>query len=146
MNLSNTSIGTFIKVAVAKEFLLPFSSYYAYPFTVEYYIGTADLRGVGGRKNGSWIRESTKMPYNFTAGGALVFHAIVALISCVYYVPSIERAESNIGKRIKRWEFTSSSEGEATCAKTNQRSILPCKLCSNFFASLSLFVMLDLII
>lgn len=54
MNLSNTSIGTFIKVAVAKEFLLPFSSYYAYPFTVEYYIGTADLRGVlGGRKNGS---------------------------------------------------------------------------------------------
>lgn len=43
MNLSSTLIGAFIKVAATKEFLLPFSSYYAYPFTVEYYIGTADL-------------------------------------------------------------------------------------------------------
>lgn len=115
--LPNTSIDTYIKVAAAGEFLLPFSPYYAYPFTAEYYIGTADLRGVpGGRKNGSWIRESTKkMPYNFTAAGALVFHAIVALVSRVYYGPSIGRAESNIGwyKRIKRRKFTSPDEGAA---------------------------------
>lgn len=37
------------------------------------------------------------MPYNFTAAGALVFRAIVALISRVHYGPSIERVESNIG-------------------------------------------------
>jgi len=87
----------------------------------EYYIGTTDLRGVlGDRKNGPWIRESTKkMPYNFTAADALVFRAIVALISRVYYGPSIEWVESNIGryKRIKRWEFTSSRASEAMCAK-----------------------------
>lgn len=100
LDLPNTSIDTFIKIAAAKEFLLPFSSYYAYSFTAEYYIGTADLRGVrGGRKNGLWIRESTKkMLYNFTAAGAPVFHAIVALISRAYYGPSIERAKSNISR------------------------------------------------
>lgn len=112
------SIDTFIKVATAEEFLLPFSPYYAYPFTAEYYIGTADLRGVpGGRKNAWWIRESTKkMPYNFTATGALVFRPIVALVSRVYYGPSIGRAESNIGryKRIKQREFTSPDEGAAS--------------------------------
>jgi len=55
------------------------------------------------------------MPYNFTAAGALVFRAIVALVSRVYYGPSIGRAESNIGryKRIKR-EFTSADEGAAS--------------------------------
>jgi hypothetical protein len=51
-HLPNTSIDTFIKIAAAEEFLLPFFPYYAYPFTAEYYIGTADLRRVpGGRKN-----------------------------------------------------------------------------------------------
>jgi hypothetical protein len=61
------------------------------------------------------------MPYNFTAAGALVFRAIVALVSRVHYGPSIGRAESNIGryKRIKR-EFTSPDEVRSIARRTGQ--------------------------
>lgn len=40
------------------EFLLPFFHYYAYPFTAEYYIGTANLRGVSAAINA--VREFVK--------------------------------------------------------------------------------------
>jgi len=48
-------------VAVAKEFLLLFSLYYAYPFMTECYIGTTDLWGVlGDCKNGEFVKTQRR--------------------------------------------------------------------------------------